>query len=266
MMKRKVFNIFFAALVAFSPVAVSAADAPAGFGSIWYSKDPFVAGERIEIHTIVFNSGSAEFSGTVEFYDSDKLLGKTAVRVPAGGRFAQISVPWTATEGYHKIFAVIKDAQAGKTSVTLESGKSDESEKFVAAPAGAADASATSSAKQYIEDKLEVAKEYVEKNLPAPVSGSLDAASGALETARVAGKTFADAKGAEANEKIRLLNAAASKTGTSTASAVEKPLAYLVAFLADLASMAFGSVLAFYLAVFGALFFLIRFIRRVFFF
>jgi len=262
-MKLAYFSFFSIALFFAFPVLAQEKIENAGFlpGNIWYSKDPFTAGDRIDIHTIVFNSGGRSFTSTVEFYDGETLLGKREVTVSPNGGYSDVSIPWKVTEGYHKIYAVIKN-----TAVT--NNRTDESEKFVAAPTSAGNA--TSSAKTFVTEKLDVAKEYAEKNLPAPVLDTAQAGAGALEWLREESKAWADGKAADFNTKIAVLASAPSKDAVTDAGkflgGAERPLAYIGAFAMSLAAMALDSKLLFYGGLFAILFFGIRFVKRTFFF
>jgi len=235
----------------------------AGFtpGNIWYSKDPFFSGDTVDIHTIVFNSAAGELSGVVEFYDSESLLGKTPVTVPSGGGFKDVSISWKATEGYHKIFAVIKDPKitlSGSSSkVSLNNDTTDASEKLVAAVV-VQDVALPSEG--YIGEKLNSIKEYANNNLPEPVIKTAETIGLVVEDARNNGKEWADAKGVEARDILNELE----KDGA--VSAAQKPLYYAYAFISDAISYFFGNKYLFYggLALFA--FLLLRFVKRSLFF
>ena len=250
----------------------------AGFlpGNIWYSKDPFFTGDKIEIYTLVFNSGIYEFFGTVEFYDSDKFLGKTNVSV-LPGKFQKVPIIWEAKAGYHKFFAVIKNAklirQGIGTDIFLDNEKTKENDRFVTTQT--TEESATSTIQKYIGEKIDFASQYAQNNLPAPVSESASKAGSVLEDVRVSGKLWADGKGAALNEKIKELTAGEVK-GVSASNITEpyknalnkaeKPFAYLYVFLVSIISTIFGSKLFFYGGLLTLLFFIIRFLKRTFFF
>lgn len=105
------------------PFAVSAAPlSNAGFlqGGIWYSKDPFFAGDEVRVYAALFNSGNEDITGTIEFLDNKGSIGSSDFFVERGGKFTQVWVDWTATEGEHLIEAVIiKASIAGAGDETL---------------------------------------------------------------------------------------------------------------------------------------------------
>ena len=84
----------------------------AGFlqGGIWYSKDPFFAGETVRVYAAIFNSGQNDISGKVEFLDNQKSLGKSDFFVERGGKFSQVWIDWNVDKGRHSVEAVITKA------------------------------------------------------------------------------------------------------------------------------------------------------------
>ena len=146
--------------------------------------------------------------------------------------------------------------------------KTNESEKLVSKADKSI--SATSTITDYLNDKIVIANEYAEKNLPAPVAKSVSAIYSVLEETRQAGKLWADDKSAELNKKIVALSkgevAGVSISKEKTSDTFEKPLTYAYAFGADIISAVFGNKLFFYSGLLIMLLFVIRFIKRVFFF
>ena len=124
-MKRKHY-IQVVCLAAFIPLLVSAEPlSNAGFlqGGIWYSKDPFFAGETVRVYAAIFNSSSEDLAGTVEFLDNKQRLGSAEFFVERGGKFAQVWVDWNVTEGQHLVEAVITKAsiiRVGSSPVAIE--------------------------------------------------------------------------------------------------------------------------------------------------
>lgn len=85
----------------------------AGFLSdnIWYSHDPFFAGENVRIYSAVFNSSSLDIAGRIEFYDNADFIGDAEFNVEAGGNLVRVWVDWQAKEGKHIIVASINEAR-----------------------------------------------------------------------------------------------------------------------------------------------------------
>lgn len=75
--------------------------------NIWYSKDPFFAGDKIRVYTVIFNGSDSDLEGQVEFYDNNVSIGKTDFSLAGGGRIRDIWINWTATNGNHTISAKI---------------------------------------------------------------------------------------------------------------------------------------------------------------
>lgn len=110
----------------------------AGFvpANIWYSKDPFFAGEKIRIYTILFNGSAYDLDGTVEFLDNGVLINKASFSLASGGRVRDVWVDWQAREGKHSVTARIVDASASLTSgtkstIALDNAETGKSERTV---------------------------------------------------------------------------------------------------------------------------------------
>lgn len=278
-MTKKILFLFFIFLV----FGISVAQAEeklsnAGFtqGNIWYSKDPFFAGDVVTIHTLVFNSSTDDISGTVEFYDSDVLLGKIPFNIKPSGGYKNVSMEWKVSVGYHKIFAVIKAPRVmrnGKLDpVSLDYYKTNENERFIKANVNK-DESATTTVANYFDEKINFAKEYADNNLPAPITKSASVVVNSLEGARIVSKAWVDKKGAEVNKKILTIkeneakkSAIGEKPADFTLSSLDKPFNYMYALALSAMSSIFDSKFLFYGALLVILFLLIRFIKKVFFF
>ena len=107
-MKRYFLFLFFFFLIPF----LSQAQPSAGFLSdnIWYSRDPFFAGDSVRIYSGIFNSSNLDIAGRVEFYDNGKLVGETDFNVEAGGNLVRVWADWQVGEGKHIIVANIQEA------------------------------------------------------------------------------------------------------------------------------------------------------------
>lgn len=110
----------------------------AGFvpANIWYSKDPFFAGDKIRIYTIIFNGSSYDLEGTVEFLDNGALVGKSSFSISGGGRVRDVWVDYKAKEGKHVLSARITSVTASlaggsKRGIVLDNGESGKSEREV---------------------------------------------------------------------------------------------------------------------------------------
>ena len=85
----------------------------AGFLSdnIWYSRDPFFAGESVRIYSAIFNSSDLDIAGRIEFYDNADLIGEANFNVESGGNLVRVWVDWQAKEGKHIIVASMGEAR-----------------------------------------------------------------------------------------------------------------------------------------------------------
>jgi len=135
-------------------------EGPFGFveGGIAYSQDPFFIGDTIQIHTFIFNSSSEKLSGTIEFFDSNTLIGEREFSIEKGGALP-ISIDWTVTPGTHEIFASMRaehtPEDSGETITLSNRPKTSISEK---------------TAKHKIELNNEDIQSLVEEYIPESVS------------------------------------------------------------------------------------------------
>lgn len=97
-MRRHVLIILLSALFPFCASAQSLAGIPSG--GIWFSKDPFFAGEQITVNTVVFNATENEIRGTLEFLDGDALIEKKEITLAASENRV-IGFTLLVTEGKH---------------------------------------------------------------------------------------------------------------------------------------------------------------------
>ena len=83
-------------------------------GNIWFSKNPFFAGDVVRIYSALYNSSDATLEGDVGFYDGTVLLGTKRFAVPANGNLVELSYDWKATVGNHSISAKIISVNASQ--------------------------------------------------------------------------------------------------------------------------------------------------------
>lgn len=95
-------SLFILSVIVFLPAGIAHAESLAGIpsGGIWFSKDPFFAGEQISIYTVVFNATKTEIKGELEFLDADQLLGRKEISIAAGENKV-VGLPITVAEGKH---------------------------------------------------------------------------------------------------------------------------------------------------------------------
>lgn len=241
--------------------------------NIWYSKEPLVEGVVVQIHTIIFNSRAESLSGTVQFFDNEIILGKKDFSV-AGGAVKDMSIDWKVTAGNHAIHAEIINSKitsaAGKTeSILLEQNKTGISKRTVAktiTPASKSSDISGSSVGQ-ISNALDSIGGFIKEKTPDVIAKPVEAAASAVDAWRdETGKVLEDKK-IETQKQIKdsgKITAAVEvgKDGTKitpSASALEKPLAYVKLFFFQLASYVFNHKILFYPLSGLVLFWLLRF-------
>ena len=76
---------------------------------LWFSQDPFFAGETVTIYSVVYNSTPYDFSGSLEMKDGTTPVGRKDFTIKAGEGAQVVSFSWRATQGNHTLHAEIVD-------------------------------------------------------------------------------------------------------------------------------------------------------------
>jgi hypothetical protein len=94
-------------------------DVPAGFatGPIWLSRSHAVAGETVNILSVLYNSSDISISGDAIIYVDDSSIGTKSFTL-ASGETQIVSLPWIAEEGGHSISARIEKVLDGNTTAS----------------------------------------------------------------------------------------------------------------------------------------------------
>jgi hypothetical protein len=238
MIKKKIFMTLLL-IVYLLPIGKIYAQATnAGFvpGNIWYSEDPFQEGDKIKIYTLIFNPDTRKFSGKVDFYDKDVLLGSKDFNI-AGTSTKDISINWTVTAGDHSIFGQIVNAKfltssGTYTSVTLSDNKTDTSSRTVTNKVIAQNINnAVNSVDTTFNNALDSINnigDTAKNAIPDSVSGSLVTTTGNVESFRANTNTMIANAKTEAQNNIKTLNnTKAGGADTASANYIEKPFEYL---------------------------------------
>lgn len=189
-----IFIILFASPV-FSATLPSVENAGFVQSNIWYSKDPFYAGDKIRIYTVIFNGSAYDLSGAVEFLDNGTFIGKADFALAKGGRVRDLWIDWKATEGKHIINArfvnVVSDGPNGKQAVMMGAGEAGKSERVVELdPVAKAELAKIEEAKREAtraktSAKVEDAIQSVSSAIPEPVKESVVTGKNILEEFRI---------------------------------------------------------------------------------
>ena len=93
----------------FLPGVLFAATIPAGVANeaLWFSKDPFFAGEQVVIHTLLYNSSTFPVNGTLLLHDGTTTIADKSFALSGGGASLIVSFPWTVTRGAHDFYVEI---------------------------------------------------------------------------------------------------------------------------------------------------------------
>ncbi len=102
--------VLFLILIGGSALAQSSIINAGIVNGIWYSKNPFFAGDQIRIYTALQNQSGFDITGTVQFFDEEILIGESEFSV-VDGNFIKEWIDWEVAQGYHFISIQIVDAQ-----------------------------------------------------------------------------------------------------------------------------------------------------------
>ena len=274
---KKFFLIFLFAFLLFPTSKINAQTSNSGFvpSNIWYSKDPFEEGDKIQIYTLVFNGDNRELSGVVFFFDKDVILGKKTFAVPA--KSAQtISINWTATAGDHKIYGKIENArflispdkyedvyladnQTIESSHTVNKKILSKSASTSPNPTGILD-NVTGAINPIVQD----AEKLIDFKTPDAISKPVTSTSNLLEGLRSSiSKASNDKKDVVKNEIKTLYKATPNEEAKN--SKLLKPFKYIELFFLNIFSFIFNNKIIFYVILLISLGFIIRVIWRSFF-
>ena len=109
----RVISVIILIFLMFSTPVLGAIDTThVGFvdSSIWFDREPFFSAEKVRVYTTLANSSTADFKGTVEFYDEKTVFGKTEVILERNGGFQVVWADWIPKEGNNKISVEITEA------------------------------------------------------------------------------------------------------------------------------------------------------------
>ena len=242
---------------------------------IWYSKDPFFAGDKIRIYSAIFNNSEYDISGTVEFYDNGNLIGKLDFALAGGGGMRDVWIDWIAAKGNHKISAKIVDGKistigGGNETFALENSQAGESERFVEEipapvvqqPVVQKDENSQNGILKSVSPKLIAVAESVIQNINA----FADRQKEKLETKKeeikkeIAAINSGEVKNPEAGGEI--VKETEGNASSDEAIKTGKPLKYV--FLASLSAANFvlEHKILFYLVLFGILYLILKFLFK----
>lgn len=97
------------ALFAPSLIFAGAGNAGVPTESLWFSKDPFYAGEQVTVYAPLYNSSAYRFRGLVTLSDNGTTIGSKEFLLEPNGASEIVSFPWEATGGEHAFSLVITE-------------------------------------------------------------------------------------------------------------------------------------------------------------
>ncbi len=291
---KKLLFIFLLSIAGINPVfADITAIKNAGLvpANIWYSKDPFFAGDKIRIYTVIFNGSTYSLAGSMEFLDNGTSLGTKSFTVASKGRVQEMWVDWTATEGTHTITARIAEVHGVgvggiKIPVTLENTETGKSERSVEISPEAKAVQAVEDAKKSAEEakkREEIKQELLGKaesavqvvsDVTLPVRTGALLGLGTLDQFRVNTESTLRVAKEYKEQEIKMIKAEEDASATSTSkkniqgatdrmlNVAEKPFAYVLLALFTVGQYLFKWQIAFYGIILYVVYRVIRLVIR----
>lgn len=255
----------------------------AGFvpGNIWYSKDPFEEGDKIQIYTVIFNPDQRELSGTVVFFDNDVFLGKKDFVVSAKG-VKDINLNWTVNIGKHNIFGKIENAKflisKGKyEEVFLAENQTSKSSRNITKKNISGTDNTTSNINPVVDtinafstDTTKNIERIIGDKTPKAISEPLVSATNTVEKFRTDVGLSSENKKTEINDQLKLLDNPKndiskdkSPTKVTEPNIFLKPFKYVELFFFTLLAFIINNPFIFYGFIIIIVFYILRTIWRL---
>ncbi len=265
---------------------------------IWFSKDPFFAGDTITIFTLVFNSSNYRLSGTMTLRDGTGTLDAKPFVVDASGGSQVVTFPWLVTKGNHTFSAIISQDALSQNGTMLtdalitatrtpkisrfadddknQNGIGDSLEPPPPAPSPAKQATtslvATSALTVPTSKDIRAEEGAILANAPTPIVSAAVPILGAIEDFRVteAVKALRNLVQLESTMSHGTTTADTSGwkilgTGMTSGEVVKSPFDHLKLFIALILRFFTENPYAFYAVLLLLLYKLVRMITRLFF-
>ncbi len=238
-------------------------------GQIWYSKEPLVEGETVNIHTAVWNGEKNSLTAKVEFYDKNVILGSRDV-VLTPSELKDVFVSWKITSGDHiisaKIISSVETVFGKKENITLERNVTGNNKQFVSVTAINSQGKIVTG-DSALQKQLDKTASEINSVIPENVSTSVTLGLGVVDNFR--GKIFTEVTTAK-EDTLRKIDTLDSKDKTVAKvntqkdifSATEKPIAYIKLFLLSVVAFIFSNRVVFYALSVLIIFVILRFIYR----
>lgn len=271
-MRRNLFQIFLFLLFLLTPFLYTYAENNSGLldNTIWYSKDNFVEGDTVEIHTAVWNGEVSTLEAKVDFMDASTIIGTRSISV-APHTLADVFISWKVTAGDHTIKTIIRDTNL-KVNGKSTPIKFTYTEQSLSKISISKKISKELDAGNNLADNV---SEKVKENLPTQIAEPVARSITSVDDFRANTATTVSTMLASINQKIEELNnqekapaepntkdPKKAETVQKPLSGTEKPIAYVELFLLTIVSFIFKNSIVFYLLCAFILFIILRFIYR----
>ncbi len=251
-MNKRLAIIFLIIFCAFTPPHSYAQTTSAGFirEDIWYSKDPFTEGDKINIYTVIFDPDVRALTGTVDFFDQTTLIGKKTFTV-ASKRTQDISIEWTVTAGDHNIYAKIESAKFVNANGTYENAhlnddQTSESKRTV--KKAIIPKPSVSASTPAVDDQIQNIEKIIEDKTPEFISKPIAVGANALEDMRQSVGVRSEDQKIEVKGELQNIPSPKPNTSNSSSGAL-KPFKYVELFFMTLISFIFNHAVVFYIVL-----------------
>ncbi|HUC89070.1 MAG TPA: hypothetical protein VMR49_03505 [Candidatus Paceibacterota bacterium] len=261
---KKFFLILIILFAVFVPKVFADVATNTGFipGQIWYSKEPLVEGDTVNIYTAVWNSDANPLSVKVEFYDKNVILGSRDITI-SQNQLKDVSIPWKITSGDHAISAKITSSSisaSGKTeNITLDNSTTAEDKQFVPATIKTSNG-APASASDIIQNGIEQVSSKINDVLPTSISEPISNSLGVVDNFR--DSNYVKVNNAKIATQKELNSSVSSQTISKPLDATQKPITYIKLFLLTALAFILGNKIVFYGLLVVIIFLITRSIYR----
>jgi len=241
-------------------------------GQIWYSKEPLIEEDTVNIHTAVWNGEKDPLSVKIEFYDKNVILGSRDI-VLSSLELKDVYISWKITSGDHVISAKIISSLAtisGKKEKVILSRITTSNDKQFVPVVVKNDVGEPVSSTDLLKTQIDKTNSKINSILPEKVSTSISNSFTVVDDFR--DKTFEQVTTVkdETQKEINLIKSEEKKqtlaqtldVKNNIEDAVKKPIAYIKLFLFSALTFIFGNKIVFYGLLILIVFYIIRSIYR----
>jgi len=249
---------------------------------VWYSKEPLIEGETVNIYAAVWNGEKNSITTHVEFYDGKTILGARDVTVPSLN-LQEVFIAWKVTSGDHIISAKISSTSTlinnKKEQINLENNITEQDHISVSVVLRNKDGTEIKSVDNIKNEVTKVTtaiKDSIPDSVGVPITSSFNSVDTFRNTTYTkiidtktqtqkevdAFKITSDSTKSDSVTTKGVQQPTKEDTKSKPLDATDKPITYIKLFLFSLLGFIFGSKIVFYGLCALIVLLIIRFIYR----